>query len=78
TPNRQGPDVGSQYRSVIFYHNDAQRAAAIASKERLTHHGRHSRPIVTEIAPAATFHRAEEYHQRYFEKHGGGSCPHRV
>ena len=74
TENRQGPDFGSQYRSAIFYHDESQKAAAIASKERLQHSGRLHRPIVTQIVPATTFYRAEEYHQRYFEKNGGGSC----
>ena len=72
--NRQGPDVGTQYRSAIFFHDAAQEAAARASKERLQKSGRFPRPIVTEISPAQPFWRAEEYHQRYFEKRGGGSC----
>ena len=72
--NRQGPDVGTQYRSVIFFHTPEQEAAARASKERLAKSGRFGRPIVTEISPAQPFWRAEEYHQRYFEKRGGGSC----
>ncbi len=72
--NRQGPDVGSQYRSVIFFHVPQQRTAALASKEALERSGKHRRPIVTEILPAAPFYRAEEYHQRYLEKHGGASC----
>jgi peptide-methionine (S)-S-oxide reductase len=72
--NRQGPDVGTQYRSVIFFHDPEQEKAARASKERLEKSGRFSRPIVTEISPAESFWRAEEYHQRYFEKRGGGSC----
>jgi peptide methionine sulfoxide reductase msrA/msrB len=67
--NRQGPDVGTQYRSAIFYRSEAQKAAALASKERLEKSHRYSRPIVTQILPAPTFYRAEEYHQRYFEKH---------
>jgi peptide-methionine (S)-S-oxide reductase len=70
TLNRQGPDHGSQYRSVIFYHDASQKDAALASKEREQASGRHRRPIVTEVVPAAPFHRAEEYHQRYNEKHG--------
>ena len=74
TPNQQGPDVGSQYRSVIFYHSPAQESAAAASKEKLEKSHRFRRPIVTEIVPAATFWPAEEYHQKYFQKHGGGSC----
>jgi peptide-methionine (S)-S-oxide reductase len=72
--NRQGPDVGTQYRSAIFFHTPEQEAAARASKERLEKSGRFPRPIVTEITPAGPFWRAEEYHQRYFEKRGGGSC----
>jgi len=74
TLNRQGPDVGSQYRSAIFYHNEKQRAAAEALKKRLEKSGKFNKPIVTEIVPAAKFYRAEEYHQRYFEKHGGVAC----
>jgi peptide-methionine (S)-S-oxide reductase len=74
TRNRQGPDIGTQYRSVIFYHDEAQKAAALASKERLEASGRQRRPVVTEIVPAAPFYRAEEYHQRYLEKHRGAGC----
>jgi peptide-methionine (S)-S-oxide reductase len=74
TPNRQGPDRGTQYRSGVFYHDDAQRAAAEASKERWNRSGRLRGPIVTEITPASTFYRAEEYHQRYNEKHGLAGC----
>jgi peptide-methionine (S)-S-oxide reductase len=74
TPNRQGPDVGTQYRSAIFYHTPEQQAAAIASKERQGRSGQSSRPIVTQIVPATTFYRAEEYHQRYLEKRGEASC----
>ena len=74
TLNRQGPDVGSQYRSAIFYHTPEQQAAAEASKQRLNGSGRFGRPIVTEITPASTFHRAEEYHQQYLEKRGQASC----
>src|SRR5690242_3339680 len=70
TRNRQGPDVGTQYRSAIFYYDDAQRDAALASKAALDRSGRFKRPIVTEIEPASTFYRAEDYHQRYLEKHG--------
>jgi len=68
--NRQGPDFGSQYRTAIFTHDAEQEAAARASKERLAASGRHARPIATEIVPAATFWRAEDYHQQYFEKRG--------
>ena len=74
TKDRQGLDLGSQYRSAVFYHNEAQRSAAERVKAQLTKSGRHGRPIVTEITPASTFWKAEEYHQRYHEKHGG-SCP---
>ena len=70
TPNRQGPDVGTQYRSVIFFHTPEQQAAANASKERIEQSGRYHRPIVTEISPASPFYRAEEYHQQYREKRG--------
>jgi peptide-methionine (S)-S-oxide reductase len=69
TPNRQGWDVGSQYRSAIFYFTPAQKAAAMASRERLEKSHRYRKPIVTEIVPAGPFYRAEEYHQRYYEKH---------
>ena len=72
--NRQGPDIGDQYRSVIFFHDEEQRAAALASKEALDRSGRYRRPIVTEIRPAPTFYRAEEYHQQYLEKMGRSSC----
>ena len=68
--NRQGPDVGSQYRSAIFFHDAAQEAAAKAAKAKLESSGRHRRPVVTEIVPAGPFWRAEEYHQRFFEKRG--------
>ena len=69
TLNRQGPDVGSQYRSVIFFHSQEQEAAACASKDQAESSARFSRPIVTLIETAPQFYRAEEYHQRYFEKH---------
>jgi len=68
--DRQGPDVGRQYRSVIFYHTPAQRDAAEKSKARLGASGRFSRPIATTIEPAPAFYPAEDYHQRYFEKQG--------
>jgi peptide-methionine (S)-S-oxide reductase len=74
TLNRQGPDRGTQYRSAIFYHDERQKAAAEASKERLGATGRFPRPIVTEVTPTSTFYRAEEYHQRYLEKRGLASC----
>ncbi len=72
--NRQGPDVGSNYRSVIFYHSPEQAAKARASLKREEESGQHHRPIVTRIDPAATFWRAEEYHQQYVAKHGEASC----
>ncbi len=73
--NRQGPDVGSQYRSTIFHHNGMQAKAAMASKAELEKSGKLKRPIATEIAPAGPFFRAEDYHQQYYEKRGIGSCP---
>ena len=74
TPNRQGPDVGTQYRSVIFTHDQDQEAAAHASKAALEAAGRWRRPIVTEIVPAPPFHRAEDYHQQYLAKRGRSHC----
>jgi len=68
--NRQGPDVGTQYRSAIFFYNAEQEAAAKAAKAHLEKSGRYRKPIVTEIIPASEFYMAEEYHQQYFEKHG--------
>ena len=72
--NRQVPDIGTQYRSAIFYHDPEQEAAARASKERLERSGVHKRPIVTEIVPAQTFYQAEDYHQQYLEKRGLATC----
>jgi len=72
--NRQGPDVGTQYRSGIYYEDEAQRATAEASRTSLEQSGQHSNPIATEIAAASEFYRAEEYHQQYLEKRGLGSC----
>jgi peptide-methionine (S)-S-oxide reductase len=72
--NRQGPDVGDQYRSAIFVHDAEQEAAAQASKARLAQSGRFHRPIVTQIAPAPTFYPAEDYHQQYLEKQGLATC----
>lgn len=72
--NRHGPDVGTQYRSAIFCHNDEQKAAALASKKELEASGAHQSPIATQIVPAGEFWRAEEHHQGYFEKRGGGAC----
>jgi len=74
TLNRQGPDVGSQYRSAIFFHTPEQEAAAHAAIDHLNNNGRFSRSIVTEVTPASTFYRAEEYHQRYLEKRGLAHC----
>lgn len=74
TLNRQGPDMGTQYRSAVFYHDEAQKAEAQASKERRHASGKHRRPIVTEINPASAFYRAEEYHQRYLLKRGMPGC----
>ncbi len=76
TLNRQGPDVGDQYRSVIFYFDEEQKAAAERKVEQLTEAKAFPRPIVTAIEPAPTFWRAEEYHQNYYEKRGiKGGCP---
>jgi peptide-methionine (S)-S-oxide reductase len=72
--NRQGPDVGTQYRSAIFFFNAYQEAAAKASKEKLQKSGKFKRPVMTEIKPASEFYRAEEYHQQYLEKRGLASC----
>jgi peptide-methionine (S)-S-oxide reductase len=74
TLNRQGPDVGEQYRSVVFYNAPEQENAAVASKEELERQGRFRRPIVTQIVPAMTFYEAEEYHQQYLEKRGLSTC----
>ncbi len=72
TLNRQGPDFGSQYRSAIFFHDDEQQVAAHRSKA--LHQTQLSRPIVTEVTPASTFYRAEDYHQQYLEKRGLSTC----
>ena len=72
--NRQGPDIGSQYRSAIFYHNDKQKRIAEKSKKKLDGSNKFSKPIATEITEAKTFYRAEEYHQKYFKKNKGMSC----
>ena len=74
TLNRQGPDVGTQYRSAIFFHSPEQEAIARRSKAEVEASGKFRRPIVTEITPASTFYRAEEYHQRYLEKRGLSHC----
>jgi peptide-methionine (S)-S-oxide reductase len=70
TLNRQGPDIGTQYRSIIFYSDDNERAAAEKSKQHLDGSGKFHRPIVTQIVPATQFYPAEEYHQRYYERMG--------
>ncbi len=72
--NRQGPDVGSQYRTVIFHHCDRQRDAATAAREAVGKSGRFARPVVTQIEPASTFWRAEDYHQQYIARGGPGAC----
>jgi peptide-methionine (S)-S-oxide reductase len=72
--NRQGPDIGDQYRSVIFYLSPEQKQAAESSKAELERSGKFRRPIVTEISPAPTFYLAEEYHQQYLEKRGQSHC----
>ncbi|NLI74637.1 MAG: peptide-methionine (S)-S-oxide reductase MsrA [Euryarchaeota archaeon] len=74
TLNKQGPDVGSQYRSIIFYYDEEQKKAAEGMKKKLSNSNRFSRPIMTQIVPANTFWRAEEYHQKYHQKYGG-ACP---
>jgi peptide-methionine (S)-S-oxide reductase len=74
TLNRQGPDVGTQYRSAIYFINQEQESAARASKAAREASGEFDRPIVTEITAAAPFYRAEEYHQQYLEKNGMAAC----
>ncbi len=74
TLNRQGPDVGTQYRSVVFYYTPEQKAAAEKSKAELDKSGKFRSPIVTQIEPAPKFYRGEEYHQRYLEKRGLAHC----
>ncbi len=74
TLNRQGPDIGPQYRSAIFYNSSEQKKVAEASRDKWQKSGKFRKPIVTEIKEATKFWPAEEYHQRYFEKRGGGSC----
>jgi peptide methionine sulfoxide reductase msrA/msrB len=70
TPNKQGPDVGTQYRSIIFYFSPTQEKAALAAKEKLSKSGKFKNPIVTEILPVKEFYAAEEYHQKYFQRRG--------
>lgn len=74
TINRQGPDVGTQYRSAIFFHTPEQEMTARASKEQLESSGKFNAPIVTEIVPASQYYLAEDYHQQYLEKQGLSSC----
>ncbi|PIE23977.1 MAG: peptide-methionine (S)-S-oxide reductase [Neptuniibacter caesariensis] len=74
TLNRQGPDIGTQYRSAIFYHDEQQKELAEASKQKLDSSSAFTEKIVTEIVPATTFWRAEEYHQKYLEKRGVNTC----
>src|SRR6185312_9914126 len=74
TLNRQGPDVGTQYRSAIFFHSPEQERQARASKEKMQAAGEFKRPIVTEITPASTFYPAEDYHQKYLAKRGLSHC----
>ncbi len=72
--NRQGPDVGTQYRSAIFFHSSEQQATASASKAQQENGGQHDQVIVTEITACATYHPAEDYHQQYLEKQGRAHC----
>ena len=74
TLNRQGPDIGTQYRSVIFFHDENQKAAAERSRAALDSSGKWNKPIITEIVPAVTFYPAEDYHQQYLAKRGLGAC----
>jgi peptide-methionine (S)-S-oxide reductase len=74
TQDRQGPDIGTQYRSAIFYHDETQKSAALSSKGALERAGKFRSPIVTAIVPAGDFFPAEEYHQQYLEKRGLSSC----
>ncbi|MFS1512461.1 peptide-methionine (S)-S-oxide reductase MsrA [Chengkuizengella sp. SCS-71B] len=74
TLNRQGPDIGTQYRSAIFYHSEEQKETADQSKQEKQNSGKYKKEIVTEITPASTFYKAEEYHQKYLEKKGLDSC----
>jgi len=73
--DRQGPDIGENYRSVIFYHSPEQKSAAEKSKEKLQKSGKYDKPIVTVIEPASRFYKAEEYHQKYLAKRGLSTCP---
>ncbi len=75
TKNRQGPDVGTQYRSVIFYHTLEQKTVAETSKRNLEQSKKYKKKVMTEITKATTFYPAEEYHQQYLAKHGLAACP---
>ncbi|DAC73387.1 MAG TPA: peptide-methionine (S)-S-oxide reductase [Thermoplasmata archaeon] len=75
TKNRQGPDVGTQYRSAIFYHTPEQKTAAEQSKKNLDQSGKYKKKIVTEVTAVTTFYPAEDYHQHYLAKHGLAACP---
>jgi methionine-S-sulfoxide reductase len=77
TLNRQGGDIGTQYRSAIFYHNEEQAREAKEVKEEMQKSGKFSAPIVTEISAASDFYPAESYHQGYLDKNPGGYCNHR-
>jgi peptide-methionine (S)-S-oxide reductase len=72
--NRQGPDWGTQYRTVVFFHSPEQEAAARDAIARLDAGHKYAKPIATQVVPAGTFWRAEEYHQKYLEKRGAVSC----
>lgn len=72
--NRQGPDFGKQYRTAIFFHSAEQEAIAKKSRDAQEAGGKFKRPVATEITPAGTFYRAEEYHQKYLQKRGASSC----
>jgi peptide-methionine (S)-S-oxide reductase len=74
TPNQQGPDIGSQYRSAVFYHDSEQEDVAKTVKKKLDESGKFSKKIVTEIVKATTFFKAEEYHQKYLQKDGLRAC----
>jgi peptide-methionine (S)-S-oxide reductase len=75
TKNRQGLDIGTQYRSIIFYHTLEQKSVAETSKKNLEQSGKYKKKIMTEITKATTFYPAEEYHQQYLAKHGLAACP---
>lgn len=74
TPNRDGPNIGSNYRSAVFYLNDAQKSEALSVIRELAHKKKFKNPIITEVSKAGPFYPAEEYHQKYFEKTGYGAC----